>query len=233
MTNEEIAEMIARQDDLKSEIARLQKSTLGRCASCGRWNVIVSFDREAMICVDFDACWAVCRENDARDLTLTGAGDDDRAAPTPAPANPQSSPADRGASSAGAPDPDGLTAERLTEAELREAVEWITARSPHWRPRNEHAVQRLRAAITELLILRQYAAARSALADAAERWGRARQEEESAKQMGYEANHRGPAWFARCVAGDTRMEAERDLFEAWQADVAARRGAAGTGEGED
>jgi uncharacterized small protein (DUF1192 family) len=52
-------------------------------------------------------------------------------------------------------------------------------------------------------------------------WGRARRREAVAIQASFAANHRGPAWFARCVAGEQRADAEHDLFAAWEAYAAA------------
>lgn len=52
----------------------------------------------------------------------------------------------------------------VSEAELREAVEWIVDRSPDWDERNMRAVQRFNLAIAELARLRAIeAAARAAM----------------------------------------------------------------------
>ena len=67
---------------------------------------------------------------------------------------------------------------------------------------------------------------------AADAWGRARREEETAKRMSYEADHRGPAWFARCVAGETRVAAEEELFAAWEQYAPARAGGGAREQGE-
>lgn len=55
-----------------------------------------------------------------------------------------------------------------------------------------------------------------ALLPAFDAWGRARRAELAAIEASRAAEHRGPDWFARCVAGETRQEAERALFAAWE-----------------
>jgi hypothetical protein len=66
--------------------------------------------------------------------------------------------------------------ERVSEAELREAVEWITDRSPDWDERNMLAVQRLNRGIAELVRLRAEVE-RLRDADAVlTRWGKLRAE---------------------------------------------------------
>lgn len=51
-------------------------------------------------------------------------------------------------------------------------------------------------------------------------WGRARRDEAEAIQASFDASHRGPAWFARCVAGEQRVAAETALFAEWEKYVA-------------
>jgi hypothetical protein len=93
--------------------------------------------------------------------------------------------------------------------------DFLPSDDPDWELLND--------AITEMVALRtgraalraELAAARPVVA-AAEDWGRARREEVLAVQASFDANHRGPAWFARCVAGETRVAAEGDLFAAWE-----------------
>jgi hypothetical protein len=57
-----------------------------------------------------------------------------------------------------APEPDEAALRHSTEEELRAAVDALTPRLPHWDERNRRAVQRLAAAITELVALRARAA---------------------------------------------------------------------------
>lgn len=60
--------LLAEIDRLRgneAEIARLQKAEVGVCASCGRDDRVVYFDREAMVCADYDDCWAASRARDA------------------------------------------------------------------------------------------------------------------------------------------------------------------------
>lgn len=47
-------------DQLRADHARLQQAVVGACASCGRTNRVVYFDREALVCADYDDCWAAC-----------------------------------------------------------------------------------------------------------------------------------------------------------------------------
>jgi hypothetical protein len=48
---------------------------------------------------------------------------------------------------------------------------------------------------------------------AAREWARAREEEQRAIEGSKAADHRGQAWFARCVAGEARQAAEEALYE--------------------
>jgi hypothetical protein len=59
-----IADALEEGVGQKAEIARLQKARVGVCASCGRSDRVVYFDREAMVCADFDDCWAACQVRD-------------------------------------------------------------------------------------------------------------------------------------------------------------------------
>lgn len=114
-----------------------------------------------------------------------------------------------------------------SEQELRAAVTAVAWQTP------QEAV--LDAAVDELLALRaavaRLTAARAREAEvlaAADDWGEARHAEQLAVSRSVASDHRGPAWFARCVAGETREAAALALLGAWERWRAATPAEGGT-----
>jgi hypothetical protein len=51
--------------DTDDELGRLRQATVGECANCERAGVVVYFDREALVCADYEACVAFCAGRDS------------------------------------------------------------------------------------------------------------------------------------------------------------------------
>jgi hypothetical protein len=63
--DDDVALLLDALRDTDDELLRVRQATVGRCANCAREGVVVYFDREALVCANYDACVAFCAGRDS------------------------------------------------------------------------------------------------------------------------------------------------------------------------